>query len=98
MIAISVPYPIAGAVSYALGILNGYTWNRIWTFETGPFQGPEFARYAAIQGSAALANVGGLALAVEVFGLGELVAEVVVLVPLVLVTYVVNRNWTFRLR
>ena len=51
-----------------------------------------------VQSSGALANVGGLALAVEVLGLSELVAEVVVLSPLVVVTYLVNRNWTFRAR
>jgi putative flippase GtrA len=98
LVALSVPYPIAGVVSYGLGILNGYTWNRIWTFETGTFHGPEFARYLLVQGLAALANAGGLAIAVEVLGLGELVAELVVLPPLVLVTYAVNRSWTFRPR
>jgi putative flippase GtrA len=98
LIAAGVPYPVAGALSYGLGILNGYTWNRIWTFETGPFHGPEFARYLMIQLGAALANAGGLAVAVEALGLGELVAEVCVLVPLVLATYAINRSWTFRPR
>lgn len=51
-----------------------------------------------VQGSAALANAGGLVLAVEGFGMGEFAAEVVVVIPLVLVTYLINRNWTFRAR
>jgi putative flippase GtrA len=51
-----------------------------------------------VQGLAALANAGGLAIAVELLGLDELVAELVVLPPLVLVTYAVNRSWTFRPR
>ena len=96
LLAVDVPYLVAGFVAYALGILNGYTWNRLWTFETGAFDRAEFARYATVQVSAALANVAGLALAVEALDLGDFVAEIVVLTVLVLVTYAVNRSWTFR--
>jgi len=96
LLAVDAPYLLAGFLAYALGILNGYTWNRLWTFETGQFEHGEFARYVTIQLAAALANVAGLAFAVETLGLGELIAEVVVLTPLVLATYLINRNWTFR--
>jgi putative flippase GtrA len=93
-----VDYLVAGFLGYVAGILNGYTWNRLWTFETGPFAAGEFSRYVFVQSSGALANVGGLALAVEVAGMNKLAAEVVVLAPIVLATYLMNRNWTFRTR
>jgi putative flippase GtrA len=89
-------YPMAAAVAYAAGIVNGYTWNRRWTFRAGAFHLPEFVRYVLVQGSGLVVNVIGLAFAVESLGLAELAAEMVTLVPIVLVTYAINRRWTFR--
>jgi putative flippase GtrA len=94
-IAVGIWYPLAAAVGYAAGIVNGYTWNRRWTFETGPFHLPEFSRYVAVQGGGLLANVLGLAFAVEALGISEFPAEVATLIPIVLVTYFLNRWWTF---
>ena len=97
-LAVGAWYPLAAFVGYAAGIVNGYTWNRIWTFQTGPFDLPEFSRYLVIQGSGLFANVLGLLFAVEVLGLGKFAAEVATLVPIVLVTFLANRRWTFRAR
>lgn len=96
LLAVGTPYLLAGLVAYALGILNGYTWNRLWTFESGAAVRAEFARYASVQVTAALANVAGLAVAVELLGFAEFPAELGVLTVLVLATYAINRSWTFR--
>ena len=98
LVGLSVPYPVAAPAGYAAGILNGYTWNRLWTFETGAFHLPEFSRYVAIQGSGLAANLLGLVVLVEALGLGKVVAELLSVVPIVLVTYALNRRWTFRPR
>ena len=98
LVAIDVPYPVAAPVGYAAGILNGYTWNRLWTFETGGFHLPEFSRYVAIQGSGLVANLLGVVFLVEALGLGKMPSEILTLVPIVLVTFVLNRRWTFRPR
>lgn len=97
-IALGVWYPVAASLGYAAGILNGYTWNRTWTFQTGSFHLPEFSRYVLVSGCGLAANVIGIIFAVEVLGLGELAGEIASLLPIVLVTYVVNRWWTFRPR
>jgi putative flippase GtrA len=91
-------YSSAASIGYAAGILNGYTWNRIWTFRAGDFHLPEFFRYLIVQGAGLVANVLGLVVAVEGIGMGEVVAELAVLTPIVLVTYSLNRWWTFGLR
>jgi putative flippase GtrA len=90
-------YPAAAALGYAAGMVNGYTWNRRWTFQSGPFDLAEFSRYVLVQGSGLVLNVLGLVLAVDSIGMGKLTAEVVTLIPIVLITYSVNRFWTFRL-
>jgi putative flippase GtrA len=98
LLGLDASYLVAAVVGYAAGIINGYTWNRLWTFETGPFHLPEFSRYVVVQGGGLAANLLGLVLLVEVLGLGKVVAEAISLVPIVLVTYSLNRWWTFRPR
>jgi putative flippase GtrA len=97
-IELGVWYLIAAILGYAAGIVNGYTWNRLWTFRSGSFHLPEFTRYVVVQGSGLGANLIGLAVAIEALGMGEFIAEIATLVPIVLVTYLVNRWWTFRPR
>jgi putative flippase GtrA len=98
LIELGAPYLVAAVLGYAAGIVNGYTWNRLWTFESGPFHLPEFSRYVVVQGSGLAANLLGLVLLVEVIGLGKVVGEIISVVPIVLVTYSINRWWTFRPR
>ncbi len=97
-LAVDTWYPLAAFIGYAAGIVNGYTWNRTWTFQTGTFHFPEFSRYTAVQGSGMLANLLGLTLGIEVLGLGELVAEVATLIPIIIATFLANQRWTFRPR
>jgi putative flippase GtrA len=94
-IALGVWYPLGAALGYGAGIVNGYTWNRRWTFEAGAFHLPEFSRYVLVQGGGLVANLIGLAFAVETLGMSKLAAEIATLIPIVLVTYVFNRWWTF---
>jgi putative flippase GtrA len=94
-IGLGVWYPIGAALGYAAGILNGYTWNRRWTFEAGAFHLPEFSRYVLVQGGGLVANVAGLTFAVEVLSMPKLPAEIATLIPIVLVTFLLNRRWTF---
>jgi putative flippase GtrA len=96
LVGVGTPYALAATVGYAAGILNGYTWNRLWTFGTGPFHLPEFLRYVVVQGSGLVANLLGLVLLVETLHLDKLLAEILSLVPIVLVTYFFNRWWTFQ--
>jgi putative flippase GtrA len=97
-LALGVPYPVAAAVGYGAAIVNGYSWNRRWTFEAGAFHLPQFSRYIVVQGGGLLANVLGLAFCVETVGLAKLPAEIVTVIPIVLVTFVFNRAWTFSSR
>jgi putative flippase GtrA len=98
LVGLGASYPVAATIGYAAGILNGYTWNRLWTFETGAFHLPEFSRYVVVQGSGLVANLLGLVLLVETVGLGKVAAEAISVVPIILVTYSLNRRWTFRPR
>jgi putative flippase GtrA len=95
LLAIGVAYPIAAVAGYLAGIVNGYTWNRIWTFETGPFHLPEFSRYVVVQGFGLLLNLALLYALIEALETPKALAEVISVVPVVLLTFILNRRWTF---
>jgi putative flippase GtrA len=96
LIEIGVAYLLAAVIGYVAGILNGYTWNRLWTFETGPFHLPEFSRYVVVQLSGLVMNLLLLLILIETFDLAKGLAEILSVVPIVLLTYSLNRSWTFR--
>jgi putative flippase GtrA len=95
LLAIGVAYPMAAVAGYLAGIVNGYTWNRLWTFETGPFHLPEFSRYLAVQGFGLVLNLALLYALIEGLRTPKAIAEIVSVVPVVLLTFILNRRWTF---
>jgi putative flippase GtrA len=98
LLSIGVAYPIAAVIGYLGGVVNGYTWNRLWTFETGRFHFPEFSRYFVVQGSGLLLNLLVLFALVDGLGMARGISEILSLVPVVLLTYFLNRRWTFHPR
>jgi putative flippase GtrA len=94
-LALGAGYILAAGLGYGAGMLNGYTWNRRWTFKAGAFHLPEFSRYVAVTAAGFGANAAGLALLIEVIGMNKLLAELVALVPVVCATFLLNRYWTF---
>ena len=93
-----IPYLPSAALAYAAGIVNGYTWNRSWTFEAGDFHLPEFSRFVSVQLLGLGLNTLLLAIAVQQFDASHLAGEVLSLIPVVAITYGLNRLWTFRER
>jgi putative flippase GtrA len=90
-----VPYLAASCGAFALGALNGYTLNRVWTFRSGPFTGRGLARYGLVQGLGLAANASLLAAIVEVLGVASIPAQAIVLPAVSVLTFALNRRWTF---
>jgi putative flippase GtrA len=76
--------PLAGALAFAAGAVNGWWWNGRWTFRARG----SVARYAV---------VAGLGLAATALLLAAGLAYVATLVLVTIATYLLNRRWTFRL-
>jgi putative flippase GtrA len=97
VIAVStgVPYLAASCGAFAVGALNGYTLNRVWTFNAGSFRAQGLARYFLVQGLGLGLNVGLLAALVEGLGLGSIPAQAMVLPVISILTFALNRRWTF---
>jgi len=94
-VSAGVPYIAASCGAFALGALNGYSLNRIWTFRAGGFSSRGLARYGLAQGLSLAVNAGLLALLVEDAGMPKVPAQAIVLPLVSALTFVVNRQWVF---
>lgn len=90
-----VPYLLASCGAFALGALNGYTLNRIWTFRSGPFTPQGLARYGLVQGLGLALDALLLVALVEGIGIASIPAQAIVLPLVSLLTFTLNRGWTF---
>jgi putative flippase GtrA len=96
LLALGVPYFLAAPMAWTLGLLNGYTWNRLWTFERASHRYALMGRYFAVGGIGLTLNTALLALLIEALSVGRLPAEVIALPVVVVVTFLLNRYWVFR--
>jgi putative flippase GtrA len=92
-----VPYLLAAALSWAAGAVNGYVFNRRWTF-----QARDSARARIRYVLVAAAGAGSVSLLVWIFVRGAGIPKLeafLAAVPVVTVsTFVANRAWTFKER
>jgi putative flippase GtrA len=94
LLEVDVPYVVAASVAWALGAVNGYVFNRRWTF-----QARDTARARLLYVLVAAAGAGSTSLLVFLFvrgaGLTKFEAFLAA-APLVTVsTFAANRIWTF---
>jgi len=95
LLAVSVPYAAAAPLAFAVGAVNGYVFNRIWTFAARDTTRARVL-YVGVAAAGAASTSLLVALFVEGFGAGRVWAYVASL-PLVTVgTFLANRFWTFR--
>ena len=96
LVEVGVQYLIALILGYLAGSLNSYLLNRHWTFRAGHLAhtsvGP---RFAIVQVAAILANLGLLYLLVHHLGIHKILAQAILTVPVLAVTFFVNRAWSF---
>ncbi len=95
LLALGVNYLVAGPIAWTLGLLNGYTWNRIWTFDRASHHYLLMGRYFAVGLVGLGLNTLLLALEIEAFGVGKIIGEIVALPVVVLATFLLNRRWVF---
>lgn len=94
--ALGVWYVAASALGFAVGAVNGFLWNRAWTFKGHRGDALTPVRWFVVQGCGLLANSGLIFLFVDGAGIDKLLAQGLTLVVVTVLTFFVNRAWTFR--
>jgi putative flippase GtrA len=95
-VLLHLDYLAALMLGYLAGSLNSYWLNRRWTFRASNLaHSTTGTRFALVQASALLANLGLLYLFVHTLGVAKIPSQAILTVPVLTVTFYVNRVWSF---
>jgi len=94
LLVLAVPYVIAAALGFSAGAVNGYVFNRRWTFAARDTTRARYI-YVAVQAAGAVST--SLLVLFFVSGVGiDKVGAYLLVIPIVTVcTFMANRVWTF---
>lgn len=95
LVYLGVWYVAAKSLSLVVATLNGYTFNRIWTFRAGRHRHTTLARYVSVQAAGLAINLALLTTLVELAGRAPFVAQLIALPFVCAFTFLSNRLWTF---
>lgn len=94
-IRVGVRYLPAAGGAFTLGALNGYAFNRAWTFQHSGRRLDSGWRYVVVQLVGLGGNVTMLWAAVHVGELGRISGEAAAAAPVTLLTFLLSRTWVF---
>ena len=94
LLFVSTPYVIAAGLGFAVGALNGYVFNRRWTFAANDSTRARVL-YVVVQATGALSTSLLVFLFVHAAGAGKIVAYLAAIPPVTLGMFLANRVWTF---
>ncbi len=89
-------YIAASGIGFAVGAVNGFLWNRAWTFRGHQGDALTPVRWCVVQGCGLLLNLGLVYVFVSDAKLDKLVAQAFATSIVVVLTFFANRAWTFR--
>jgi putative flippase GtrA len=95
LVALGTPAPLAAAIGWAVGAVNGYVLNRRWTFGSSLRGMRPAARYAAVALVGAALDASAVAVLVGHEGLPRLTGEIAILPVVTALTFVLCRRWVF---
>jgi putative flippase GtrA len=89
-------YLAASAVGFVVGAINGFLLNRRWTFAGHVGDSLTPVRWGVVQGCGLALNEGLLYLFVDDAHVEKLLGQAFATVIVTVITFLVNRAWTFR--
>jgi putative flippase GtrA len=89
-------YLAASAIGFVVGAVNGFLWNRRWTFRGHVGDALTPVRWGIVQACGLGLNLGLLYLLVHDAGIDKLLAQAFATVVVTVLTFIANRAWTFR--
>jgi putative flippase GtrA len=89
-------YVAASGIGFAVGAVNGFLLNRRWTFREHVGDALTPVRWAIVQSCGLGLNLGLVYVFVHEAGLDKLVGQIPTTAIVTVLTFAVNRAWTFR--
>ena len=94
LLALATPYLLAAPLAFAVGAVNGYIFNRRWTFAARD-TGRARVLYVLVQAVGAGATSLLVLLFAQGAGTGKVGAYLASAPPVTIATFAANRRWTF---
>jgi putative flippase GtrA len=94
--AFGVWYVAASGIGFAVGAVNGFLLNRRWTFREHVGDALTPVRWMVVQSCGLGLNLALVYLFVHDLGMDELVGQIPTTAIVTVLTFAVNRSWTFR--
>ena len=94
LLALAIPYVLAAALAFAVGAVNGYIFNRRWTFAARDSTRARVL-YLAVQAVGAASTSLLVLLFVRAAGAGKVGAYLLAIPPVTVCMFLANRIWTF---
>ena len=92
----SVPYLVAGALSFLFGMITSFLMHKYVTFRSAGGAGREFGRYAFVTFLNLLANLGILYVLVDLLGANELSGGLIATALIAVWSYFIYKHFAFR--
>src|SRR3984957_3346798 len=89
-------YVAASGIGFALGAVNGFLWNRAWTFKGHVGDALTPVRWFVVQGCGLLLDLALVYALVDGAHLDKLVGQALTTLVVTVITFFVNRAWTFK--
>jgi putative flippase GtrA len=89
-------YVAASGIGFAIGAVNGFLWNRAWTFKGHVGDALTPVRWFVVQGCGLLLDLALVYVFVDGAGLGKLFGQALTTVIVTVITFFANRAWTFK--
>jgi putative flippase GtrA len=94
LLVVATPYALAAPVAFGIGAVNGYIFNRRWTFAARDSARARLV-YLVVQAGGAAATTLLVLLYVQVADIGRVLAYLAAVAPVTMSTFAANRIWTF---
>ncbi len=89
-------YVAASGIGFGVGAVNGFLWNRAWTFRGHVGDALTPVRWFVVQSTGLLMDLGLVYLFVDGAGLNKLSGQAVTTLIVTVLTFFANRAWTFK--
>ena len=96
LLFLGVHYIIATTVAYILSSIIGFILNKVWVFKSKNKVSSSLFKYIVTYGSSYLLNVGVMYLLVDIIGISDKIAPLLVLFVTVPYNYIFSKLWVFK--
>jgi putative flippase GtrA len=95
LLSVGVNYLLANIISYGLGVINSYYWNKNWVFEATSGQKNLFLKFVVVNLITLLINTLSLYLLVNYLGIHPIIGQFISTGIGMVINYLLNKRWTF---